>query len=353
MRRLKHYIGTRVLGAILVVMVVILSLDMIAMLVDELDQLDAQYTFVEALVYCLLQLPASVYEMLPLASLVGCLTGLGLLANTAELTVIRAAGVALPQLIWAVMRPVLLLIVIGSLLGEYALPTLHQYAESRRAQALGHATALAGQRGVWSLEGNAFLHFGTVLPNGKLLGTTRMEFDERGQLLRMSYVDSAIFQRDHWFEQGGASSQLLSDRIVTETYPSRTWHSAISPKLLSVIAQTPDELPMQKLLPYASYIEKQGQDGARYRLAFWQKALQPLATLSLVMIAISFIFGPLRQVTMGFRIFSGVLVGIIFQTSQDLLGPSSLLFGFAPWVAVAVPIIVSLLVGGLLLKRAT
>lgn len=352
MRRINHYVGIHVAGAVLVVLLVVVALDVIAMLVDQLDNLGGDYNFVEASIYTGLLIPSSVYEFLPLASLVGCLIGLGLLANTSELTVIRAAGVPVRKIIWAVMRPVLLFIGIAVVMGEYVIPTLSQFAESRRAIALGHKTALTGQRGVWNREGNEFMHFSAVLPNGKLLGMTRMDFDEKGRLLTMTYVDSAIYQGDHWFEQRGVVTTLGPDGVVTEDFDSRRWKSEISPQLLSVIALSPDGLPMRKLLPYADYLEKQGQSGSEYRLAFWQKCFQPLATLSLVMIAISFVFGPLRSVTMGFRVFAGVIVGIVFQTTQDLLGPSSLLFGFAPLIAVLAPIVVSFLLGVVLLRRA-
>lgn len=352
MRRINHYIGISVTGSIFVVLLVIVSLDMIAMLVDELDSLAGEYTFSEAAIYTVLQLPASIYEFLPLSALVGCLVGLGLLANTSELTVIRAAGVAVPKIIWAVMRPVLVMVILAVALGEYVLPTLDQYAESRRAAGLGHDTALTGQRGVWNREGQEYMHFSAVLPNGKLLGMTRMQFDEQGQLLVMTYVASAIYQGTHWFEESGMTTRLTPEGVKTEHFDSRRWVSEISPELLSVIALSPDGLPMQRLLPYANYLEKQGQSGLEYRLAFWRKAFQPLAILSLVMIAISFVFGPLRQVTVGFRVFAGVIVGIIFQTSQDLLGPSSLLFGFSPLIAVLAPILVSFFIGMVLLRRS-
>ena len=55
---------------------------------------------------------------------------------------------------------------------------------------------------------------------------------------------------------------------------------------------------------------------------------------------------------MGFRIFAGVIVGIVFRTSQDLLGPSSLVFGFSPLYAALAPVAVCILVGLLLLSRA-
>jgi lipopolysaccharide export system permease protein len=48
----------------------------------------------------------------------------------------------------------------------------------------------------------------------------------------------------------------------------------------------------------------------------------------------------------------GVIVGIVFRTSQDLLGPASMVFGFSPLYAALVPILICLVVGLLLLSRA-
>lgn len=353
MRKIKRYIAGSVASAIAVVLFVIVSLNFISDLVDQLDRITGNYTFLEAFIFAALSIPASVYDFLPLSSLVGCLIGLGVLANTSELTVIRASGVSVVQIIWAVMRPVFCYILVGVMLGEFVTPITDQYAESRKAIALGHQSALQGQRGVWNREGNEFMHFSAVLPNGKLFGITRLNFNDSGELLNSTYIESAIYQGDSWFERNGVTTILDDEHIRTETFATAVWESDLSPRLLDVLVLSPEDLPMKRLLTYAQYLERQGQEAQEYRLAFWQKALQPLATLSLVMIAISFIFGPLRQVTMGFRIFSGVIVGIVFRTSQDLLGPSSLIFGFAPLVAVLLPIVVCGLIGFLLLRRST
>lgn len=349
---IKSYIARSVFGAIALVLLVIVALDVISRFVDELDRIQANYTYLEALVYAGMSIPSSVYEFLPLACLVGCLIGLGMLAGSSELVVMRAAGVSIIQVVWAVMRPVFLYIGIGLFLGEYITPMVNQYSESRRAIAMGHQSALEGQRGVWNREGNEYMHFSAVMPNGKLLGITRLEYGDRGELLRSTYAESAVYQGGFWLQEEGVRSVMGEQRIEREEFAVREWHTELSPELLDVLVLTADELPMQRLRSYANYLERQGQDAGEYRLAFWQKALQPLATGSLVMIAISFIFGPLRHVTMGFRIFSGVIVGIVFRTSQDLLGPSSLIFGFPPLVAVLLPILVSALLGLILLKRA-
>lgn len=352
MKKIKRYIAQSVIGAIAIVLLVIVALDSISELVDQLSRTQGNYTIVEAFIYAGLSIPSSIYDYLPLSSLVGCLIGLGVLASTSELTVMRAAGVSVMQIIWAVMRPVLGYIVFGIFLGEYITPTTDQYAESRKAIALGHQSALQGQRGVWNREGNEFMHFSAVLPNGKLYGVTKLNFSDDGQLLTSTYVESAIYQGSSWFERDGVRTILGSDQIQTESFDTANWISELSPKILDVLVLPPEDLPMKRLHYYGNYLEKQNQDAQEYRLAFWQKALQPFATASLVMIAISFIFGPLRQVTMGQRIFSGVIVGIIFRTTQDLLGPSSVIFGFSPLIAVLLPILVCTFLGILLLRRS-
>ncbi len=351
MSQLKSYIAHAIWGSVLAVLIVIVSLDAISSLVDQLGNLKNDYGFGEAILYVLLSLPSSIYRFLPISALVGCLVGLGSLASSSELVVMRAAGVSVNQIIWAVARPVLVFIFIAVLIGEYVAPYADQYADSRRSLAQGHNRALQSE-GLWILEDNEYMHFNVVLPNGKLFGITRFKFNESGQLQEASFVDSAIYQGDYWFEQDGVVTQFLDEKIDHYEFSTRRWYTEVSPALLNVRALDVRDLPMQRLYAHSSYREKQGLDASEYRLAFWQKALQPFATLSLVMIAISFILGPLRQVTMGFRVFIGVIVGLAFQTSQKLLGPASIIMGFSPMFAVLVPVLLCFVIGFLFLRRA-
>jgi len=352
MTRLKSYIARSVWGSVVVVLIVIVFLDAIAGLVDQLSDLKGNYDFVEAVIYVGLYIPSTIYEYLPLSALVGCLIGLGVLATSSELVVMRAAGVSIGQIVWAVSRPIFVFIFLGALLGEYIAPYSDQYADSRRNLAKGHERALESQRGVWHHEGSEFMHFNAVYPNGKLFGITRFRFDEQGRLTQTRFADSAIYQGTYWFEQNVQITHFDNDSVRNETRPNDLWDAEVSPSLLNVLVLEPEDLPMQRLYTYSRYLEKQGLDSSEYRLAFWQKVLQPLATLSLVLIAISFILGPLRQVTMGFRVFVGVIVGLAFQMSQKLLGPSSIIWGFPPVFAVLIPIAVCFVIGYMFVRRA-
>lgn len=352
MKKIHAYIASTIFVSTVGVLLLILALDVIAELVDQTDDLRGSYTMLNALWYTALLIPSTIAEYLPLACLVGCLVGLGLLASSSELVIIRAAGVSINTIVYSVMRPIVVLIIATALMAEYVSPYLEQYAESMRAMAQGHQRALEGERGAWNREGNEFMHFNAVLPNGKLFGITRYRFDDNRKLQSVSFVESAIFQGDHWFEQDGVVTEFHRERITKTYFDTRRWDTELSPKLLDVLVLAPDELPLRRLHSYSRYLEKQNIDSDDYRLAFWQRALQPLATLSLVMIAISFILGPLRQVTMGFRVFIGVVIGLVFQTTQKLLGPVSIIAGFAPVYAVLAPILTCFFVGWFLIKRA-
>jgi lipopolysaccharide export system permease protein len=351
-RLLNRYIFQAVLSSILMVLLVICSLDFLAKIIDELDHLNRDYNFVEVLIYTSLNLPLSIYKYMPFAALVGGLIGLGALATASELVIMRAAGVSFFRIVIAVLKPILLLIGIVLLLAEYVIPTAEQYSENRRSSMLyGVKTALSSRSGLWNREGNEFMYFNSVQANGKLLGVTRYQFDHNDELVASSFAESAIFLGSYWQEEQVTETVLKENTVEKQSYAVRRWNSQLSPALLSVLVQDSDNLSISKLHHYIGYLEQQGIANDRYRLSFWSKVLQPLAIISLVLIAVSFIFGPLREVTMGYRIFTGVVFGIAFQLTQKLLGPTSLVYGFPPVIAVLLPIVACFIFGIFLLTK--
>lgn len=201
MSLLSRYIAKQVFLAISAVLVLVLCLDFIGQVVDQLNSLRDNYTFYEMLVYILWRLPSSAYQYIPYAVLVGCLIGLGALASSSELVVVRAAGVSVVRIVWVVLRPVLLFIAFAIALGEYVIPYADQVAESRRALALGYTVEDQAKRGVWHREGNQFFYFNVVQPDGKLYGFRRYTFTDDGRLAEASYTRQSEFSG--WLLAGG------------------------------------------------------------------------------------------------------------------------------------------------------
>lgn len=352
MKLLSRHVGGSVLAAIFVVLLVLVGIDVISAIIDQAGDLEGDYDFAEALIYVLLTVPGRIQEYIPFAALVGALIGLGTLASQSELIVMRSSGVATGRIIWMVMKPTLLLMLLGLLISEYVAPPAEQMAGTRRALAQNNAQAFSVKSGVWNREGNEFMHFNAVESLGVVHGVTLFRFNNKQQLQSTLFAETARFVDDKWLLEDGVQTQLHDRSTSRSSFDTLEWHTTLSPRLLSLVILEPDDLSVSGLWSYANHLKEQGQSAGDYLLAFWSKLLQPLGTASLVLIAISFIFGPLREVTMGYRIFVGVLVGIVFRTSQDMLGPSSLVFGFQPMFAILVPILFCAGIGVILLRRA-
>jgi len=349
--RMGGYVARTVGGALLLVMLVILGLDVIAAVVDQLDDLQGGYTFVHALTYVGLSVPARLYEYLPFVALVGCLAGLGALAGSSELVAMRAAGMSVLRLSAHAIHPALWLTLLGLVVAEFVAPHTQQLADSYRAQALREVASRV-ETGLWHREGQHFIHFDAVQPDGELYGITVYRFDERRRLESSLVAARASWQEDRWELRDGREARFGDAEVRVERFDRQPWEVALTPELLRLVLLDPTDLPISGLHRYAGYLAAQGLDDSEYRLVLWTRLLQPLAIMGLVLLAVSFVFGPLREATMGYRVFVGVLVGVVFNTSQDMLGPASLVFGFPPLLAALLPALVSGGAGLVLLRRA-
>ncbi|PJE78797.1 Lipopolysaccharide export system permease protein LptG [invertebrate metagenome] len=350
MGKLDRYIGLNVLLSMLGVLLVLVLLESLFSFLAQLDDVRANYQVLDVALYIMMLIPTNMYNLIPVSSMIGCIIGLGSMASFSELTAMRAAGVSIRRIVWSVIKPALLMVIIGVFLGEYIAPATEQIAETQRSIARSAEGTYSGE-GVWHRQGNEFMYFNAVEPNGVLYGISRFDFDDSMRLQASSYAKRAIFQGNHWILEDVTTSRLADGEFVREMRHIEPWKTDLTTELLKTVVVSPDGLPLTGLSTYIDYLEQQGLVAEQYKLAFWTKALQPLSVLSLVLVGISFIFGPLRSVSMGLRLFSGVITGVVFMLTQSLLGPSSLVFGFPAILSVLIPVVFSAGLGLWLLKR--
>lgn len=357
MKCLDRYLGSTVTTMMVLTIFGLLGIITLFSLIEELEKIEGDYLFVDAVVYVAYTTPRRFYELIPYASMIGALLGLGTLANNSELIVMRASGVSIARISWSAIRPALLLVVIGLAMGEYVVPITERIGQHDRELAL--SDRLLPDFGYWYREGDTYMHFNDVQQEGVLMGVTHYIFDVRKRLVRTLFAKRAVFhdvsdQEKYWLLEDIIVTDLSDDRAKIGSFASLQWNTDVDPDLLrSEILIGPSKLAISELKAKVDYMNKQGLNTQRYQLAFWQKSLQPLATIGLVFVAISFVFGPLRQVTMGLRIVAGLMVGFAFKIIQDILTPASMVFGFAPMLATLIPIVLCFLCAAVLMKRAS
>ena len=188
--------------------------------------------------------------------------------------------------------------------------------------------------------------------NCEEFGITLYDFNDEQELQQVRMAKRAIYQRSYWQMEGVVDVFIHPERTELRRTGTAEWHTNLSPQSLAVVMVQPRDMSISDLYSYTRYLQQQGLDADSYLLSFWRKVTQPLGTFALVILGISFIFGPLRSVTPGYRIFSGILVGLIYKYSEDLLAPASILFGIDPIWASILPISGCLLAGIIVMRRA-
>ena len=356
MKRIDRHVQKTVLLAMLVVMALTTSVDLVFALAEELGDTDDNYTALQALYFVLRTTPTGIYELLPFTALGGALIGLGILASNNELVVIQTAGINTWRVVWSAMKPTVLVMLFSLLLGEYVAPPLEQQAQSDKAVLQSGGESIGSRAGTWQRIGNEYIHINAILPGGEeLIGITRYRLDADRRLVSGSFAANGRYvqeQGDGYWRLYDVVETLLRDaETEARTYLQVDWRVDLSPELLSVLLVEPQRQSISGLFRFASYFQSEGLEADNYFLAFWKKLLQPLATAALVLLAISFVFGPLREATMGFRIFVAISIGLGFTIVQRLLEPASLLYGFSPVLAVLFPILLCVMLGGVLLQR--
>jgi len=355
MQKLDSYVGKTIFMAMALVLLVLAGLDFLFTLFDEVAGVNERYGMADATSYVLLTFPRHIYDLLPMTALMGSLIGLGILASSNELVVMQASGIKAGRIVWAVMKPAIVLMLLGLLLGEYLAPAMELQAEVNKNISNSDDIVLSSS-GTWQRDGDDFLHFNAIEPQGILHGVKIYRFNEAQQMTANIVAEQAHFEDEQWLLQDVRQTFFRHDadgiQSETQTLDQLVWQSDLSPEMLQLMIMESDKLTISDLYAYAQRFSNQGQDASPYVLAFWEKLLQPLATAALVLVAISFIFGPLREATMGARVFSGVMFGLGFIILQRLFNTVGAIYQINPLLAVLIPIVLTLSIGFILLRRA-
>ena len=195
MRTLRRYLAVEIAAATGLVFAALLMLFAFFDLVEQIKDLGrGVYTLRRILLYVLLSVPDHVYELFPIAALIGTLFALAQLVAGSEYTVMRTSGVSM-------LRFAATLVVIGfafSILtfvfGEFIAPPSDQLAQRVRSQSITGLIAQEFRSGLWVKDDKSFINIAEVLPDSTLKGVKIYEFDGEHRLRSISLAAKGSYQ---------------------------------------------------------------------------------------------------------------------------------------------------------------
>ncbi|AXR07607.1 LPS export ABC transporter permease LptG [Salinimonas sediminis] len=349
---LDLYIARTLLGTISITLSVLIGLSALIKFVEQLRKLgEGDYDITLAALYVVLSLPRDLEQFFPMATLLGGLVGMGLLASNSELVVMQAAGLSRWNIINSAMKSAVVMILFVMAVGEWVTPFSEAKAKQIRTEAISGGSLFSSDQLVWAKDGEHFVSIGQVVTRERLRDISIFDFNDDLTLDNITYAADGYFDGKTWWLEDVSVTRFTDTQVSVNEQPKSRWNSSLTPDKLGIVAVKPEALSISGLLEYIQYLDNNTQDSSRYQLAFWRKIFQPISICVMLLTALSFIFGPLRSVTMGARVIMGVLTGFGFFITNEVFGPLSMVYSFPPFVGALFPSLMFAAAAAFMLRR--
>ncbi len=322
MSLLTRYLISRISLVTLFTLLALVALFSFFDIINEAGDLGkGSYTLGIMLVHVLLQIPGHIYELLPLAVLIGTLVAMSLLASGSEYTVMRASGVSLLRVGSILVQIGLVFALVTLLMGEFIAPKAEQEAERLKIRATRSVVAQQFNSGSWMKDDRNFINVREILPDNSLIGLRIYSYDADLRLTRTRYAERGFYLGDgSWRLEKVQDSDITPERIVRSHHDALVWKSVIRPEILSVLLVVPEQMSGLNLMAYIDHLKNNSQKTSRYEIALWGKIFYPLACLSMALMALAFTPVNRREGNLGMQLFIGILIGLSFHFFNRLLG---------------------------------
>jgi lipopolysaccharide export system permease protein len=349
MKTIRRLIYGEVLTAVAFVAIGFLALFMFFDFVEEIQSLaqhaSAGYRLVHAVAFVALMLPSHLYELMPIAVLIGTIFVMARLAQSSEFTILRTSGLG-P---WRALRTLLALglgfVVLTFAVGDYLSPIADRTGQLLKARFQGGISV--GQTGAWLRERQAGAQYavnvGGLESDGSLRNVRIFEFDKQGFLSSLTYSDVARVDGDDAWTLNEVSRTVFPERntdtarIERTELPTLRWPNNISREMVSAALLKPERMSTIDLFQYVQHLQANAQSAQRYEIEFWKKVFYPLSCLVMVVLALPFAYLHFRSGGIATYVFGGVMAGISFFLLNNVFGYIGNLQNWQPWLTAALP----------------
>ena len=313
-----------------------------------------EYHLGYVLLFVVLIIPGHIYELFPIAVLVGTILALVQMAARSELSVYRCSGVSPQKLVGILFLIALPLISTSIMLGEWIVPPSDHMAQRLRLMArTGQVSLQEFRSGVWVKDERSFVNVKRVMLDKSLSNLSEVDiynFDEGHHLQSITHAKRASFISDgRWKLEEVRETNFGEDGVSISTLSQREWSSSLHPSIFSVLLVVPEQMSVVELYQYSQHLKDNHQKSARYEIAMWNKLAYPLTLLVMMLMALPFASYHRRSGGAGSMVLLAILMGLAFHVIGRLFASLGALNSWPPLFSATAMTGVFLLLGSAML----
>lgn len=298
--------------------------------------------------YLVALVPGHAYTLAPLIVLLGTLLGVGNMARHAEITAMRAAGISRLRVGRATLLAGLFLGGVTFFLGNWLGPI-----GQRQANQMRHQGGVRPGGSQWLRDGHEILRIGRLRSADRIEGLTIYAISPRGRLASVLHARDATYSHGFWQLHDIHRSDFEEDRIVAAREVSARWSHGIAPSVLKLMILKKNSITTHGLMQLIHYLKVNHLDTSRYRMLLWRKLVAPVTVIAMMLFALPFAEGRLRDTGTGQRLLLGVAIGIVFYVLDKVSVSLGDIYGWWPPLAAGAPTLLLAAVGGWSLVRSS
>lgn len=352
MNLMLRHLAREIYFSIALVFFALIALFSFMDLIHELTVMgQGQYHLGYVLLFVALTIPGHMYELFPVAVLVGTISALVQMAAHSELTVYRASGASVVQLVGALFKIALPMVILSFFLSEFITPPSENMAQQLRLKARNAQVSLKEFRsGVWVKDERNFVNVKNVMLDTSLLNINIYQFDETHRLQGIIRAKRANFiGGGRWRLEEVMETRFSKEGVTVKAQPRQEWSSALNPSIFNVLLVSPEQMSAVDLYRYAAHLKDNRQKSARYEIALWNKLVYPSAALVMMILALPFASFHRRAGGSSGMIFMGIVLGLVYHFVGQLFASLGALNEWQPFISATAVTGLFLLLGALML----
>ncbi|MGH8206239.1 MAG: LPS export ABC transporter permease LptG [Steroidobacteraceae bacterium] len=339
MNMLDRYIARTLLTAVGLAMAVLVMLGFLFTFIGEQSSVGTgHYGMVEALSYSAMTLPQFALEAFPAGALIGALLGIGILARSHELTVMRVSGMSKLRLSVAVLFSAAIIIAVAMLIGEFLAQPLGELADQQKAFARSADVSFAGGGGAWIRSGDTILEVHGLSSAAEFAGMMVFKLTPDNRVASVASAARATpVGPTSWRLYDYAESKIAQDSVTSRKVPQQVLTTSAGSELLRFAVVRPSQLALRTLYQAIVYLRSNGLASEPYLIAFWGRIARMAGILAALLFALPFGFGSMRSATLSGRTTMGLTLGVVYFFMQRLVESGAQVYRVDPLLLAWVP----------------
>ena len=350
----ERYIRKTLLSFTFVVLVIWLGMYSFFTFLSEMSSIgQVNYTSLEAFRYIALQIPEVAYKHASPVILLGCVLGMGHLATTNQLLVLRVSGMSIFRLTMLTIKTALIFVIAVIAIGEIFAPIASEEAERGRSKALDIAIASQSQEGFWIRDGESFINVQKNIDGKLFIGVTVIEVNSSNKIATVLTSEQATFDGKSLDMKNTEIFSIDSDKKINDISlkERNSYNKTVSfdQDLIDSLKKEPEDLTTWSIIKQIQFLSDNKLRSGIYEVELYKRLIKPITLIAMILLAMLFIFGYTRDATLGRKIFFGIALGLSFEMLSRISGAMALSFDFNPVISTVLPTIVVMVVALILL----